>query len=119
LIITEIVTVEYLFGKALASQLRLDHDRYIAGFSRLTGAVQKYGAKIFVQLHHAGRQTYTNFTDGKQIVAPSAIASKAIGIEPEHYLPMRKRACPEFIDAAVRAQIAGFDVWSCTGLTVT
>jgi 2,4-dienoyl-CoA reductase-like NADH-dependent reductase (Old Yellow Enzyme family)/thioredoxin reductase len=110
LIITEIVTVEYLFGKALASQLRLDHDRYIAGFSRLTGAVQKYGAKIFVQLHHAGRQTYTNFTDGKQIVAPSAIASKAIGIEPRALSTDEvKELVQKFIDAAVRAQIAGFD----------
>lgn len=110
LIITEIVTVEYQFGKALASQLRLDNDRYIAGFSRLAGAVQKYGTKIFAQLHHAGRQTYTNFTDGKQIVAPSAIASKAIGIEPRALTTEEvKELVQKFIDAAVRAQIAGFD----------
>jgi 2,4-dienoyl-CoA reductase-like NADH-dependent reductase (Old Yellow Enzyme family)/thioredoxin reductase len=110
LIITEIVSVEYLFGKALVSQLRLDNDRYIAGFSRLTGAVQKYGTKIFAQLHHAGRQTYTKFTDGKQIVAPSAIASKAIGIEPRALAADEiKELVQKFIDAAVRAQIAGFD----------
>ncbi len=110
LIITELVTVEYLFGKGLASQLRLDKDRFIAGFSRLAGAVQKYGAKIFAQLHHAGNQTYTKFTDGKQIVAPSAITSKAIGIEPRALATGEvKELVQKFIDAALRAQIAGFD----------
>ncbi len=110
LIITEIITVDFLFGKALASQLRLDEDRFIAGFCRLTGAVQKYGAKIFAQLHHAGSQTYPNFTDGKQIVAPSAISNKAIGIEPRALSTDEvKELVQKFINAAVRAQIAGFD----------
>jgi 2,4-dienoyl-CoA reductase-like NADH-dependent reductase (Old Yellow Enzyme family) len=110
LIITEIIAVEYQSGKALVNQLRLDDDRFIAGFSRLTGAVKKYGTKIFAQLHHAGNQAFHSSTDGKQIVAPGNITSKAIGIEPRALSTEEvKDLTGKFILAAVRAQAAGFD----------
>lgn len=110
LIITEIIAVEYHSGTALVNQLRLDDDRFIAGFSRLTGAVQKFGAKIVAQLHHAGNQAFHSSTDGRQIVAPSAVTSKAIGIEPRALSTEEvKDLVRKFVLAAVRAQTAGFD----------
>lgn len=110
LIITEIICVEYLLGRALVNQLRLDDDRFIAGFSRLTGSVQKYGTKIFAQLHHAGNQSSPSFTEGNQLVAPSAVTNKAVGIQPRELSTEEvKDLVNNFISAAVRAQIAGFD----------
>lgn len=110
LIISEIISIEYGLGKALTSQLRLDDDRFISGFSRLTGSVQKYGTKFFAQLHHAGNQSNSSLTGGKQIVAPSPVINKAIGEVPRELTTTEVRdIINKFIQAAVRAKIAGFD----------
>ncbi len=110
LIITEIVSVEYILGKAVAVQLRADHDEFISGLGRLARAVKKHGTRIFAQLHHAGNQSNTRLTGGKQIVAPSAVVNQVIGEEP-HPLTIEEvnELVHKFIQAAVRCQTAGFD----------
>ena len=110
LIITEILAVEPQLGKAVAIQTRVDDDRFIPGLGRLAAASQKYGARIFPQLHHAGVQSNSRICGGKQIVAPSAIVSKAVG-ETARALSTEevRELVQHFIAAAVRCQIAGFD----------
>lgn len=110
LIITEIVCVENELGKAIVDEVRADEDRFIPGFSRLAGAVQKYGTKIFAQLHHAGNQSNTSLTGGKQLVSASAVTNTAIGEEPRALSTSEvKDLVQKFISAAARMQAAGLD----------
>lgn len=110
LIITEFTTIDYELGKGAVNQLRIDDDRFITGFHRLANAVHKYGAKIFVQLHHAGRQSDSLLTGGKQIVAPSPVTCEAIGEEPRELTTTEvKDLIQKFIMAAYRCKLAGID----------
>lgn len=110
LIITEFTTIDYELGRGAMNQLRIDHDRFITGFYRLANAVHKYGAKIFVQLHHAGRQGNSLLTDGKQIVAPSPVMCKGVGEQPRELTTAEvKELVQKFIAGAVRAKTAGVD----------
>lgn len=110
LIIAEFTTIESEMGRGIANQLRIDDDRFIPGFRRLANAVQKHGARIFVQLHHAGRESNSYLTGGKQIVAPSAVTCAAIGEEPrELTTPEIKEIVQKFVDGAFRCKKAGVD----------
>ncbi|WP_251554813.1 NAD(P)/FAD-dependent oxidoreductase [Neobacillus muris] len=110
LIITEFTCIDYSLGKGMSNQLRFDEDRFTSGFARLANAVHKYDAKIFVQLHHAGRQSNSNLIGGRQIVAPSPIASAAIGEEPRELTTAEvKELIQKFIHAAIRCKMAGID----------
>ena len=56
LIITEITRVNDLTGASSFGQLAASKDRNIASMSKLSDRIHKHGAKIFVELHHPGRQ---------------------------------------------------------------
>ena len=56
LIIPEITRVNDVHGAGLMRQLSVTQDRHIPGLARLATAVHKHGAKIFIQLHHPGRE---------------------------------------------------------------
>ena len=47
----------------------------IAGWQQVTDAVHQAGGKIFLQLWHCGRISHSSLLDGKQPLAPSAIAA--------------------------------------------
>ncbi|SEN37913.1 2,4-dienoyl-CoA reductase [Mesobacillus persicus] len=110
LIIVEFTTIDNELGKGLLNQLRIDEDRFIPGIQRLANAVKKYGAKIFVQIHHAGRQSNSGLIGGKQIVAPSPVTCKAVGEEPRELTTVEvKELVNKFIMGAVRCKTAGVD----------
>ena len=56
LIITEICRINDKHGAAAFAQLGASHDYQIAGLSELANRIHRHGAKLFVQLHHPGRQ---------------------------------------------------------------
>lgn len=56
LIVTEITRVNDLTGASSFGQLSASKDRNIPSIKKLAHRVQKHGAKIFVELHHPGRQ---------------------------------------------------------------
>ena len=56
LIITEITRVNDRTGASAFAQLGMSHDYQIEGMSELANRIHSHGAKIFVQLHHPGRQ---------------------------------------------------------------
>lgn len=56
LIITEITRVNDLSGASSFGQLAASNDRNIESIHKLAERVHKHGAKIFVELHHPGRQ---------------------------------------------------------------
>lgn len=109
LIIVEVVAVDPL-GKAIACEGGLWEDNQIEGWSKLVDAVHDAGAKIFVQLHHCGRQTVPSYIGGNQPVAPSAVACPLMDCIP-HELSQDEiwNLIHKFGDAALRAKKAGFD----------
>lgn len=56
LIITEITRVNDVTGAGAFAQLSLSNDGVVEKMKELPERVHKHGAKIFVQLHHPGRQ---------------------------------------------------------------
>ena len=56
LIVTEITRVNDIHGGSAFAQLGMSHDYQIEGMSELAKRIHKHGAKLFVQLHHPGRQ---------------------------------------------------------------
>ena len=84
-------------------------DRFIPAWEKVTEAAHKYGAKIALQLHHAGRQT-THDKIGGQPVAPSPIPCP-VEREMPHELTTEEvyDLIEKFGDAARRARDAGFD----------
>lgn len=56
LIITEITRINDMTGAASFGQLAISHDYQIAGLKEMADKIHSYGSKIFVELHHPGRQ---------------------------------------------------------------
>jgi 2,4-dienoyl-CoA reductase-like NADH-dependent reductase (Old Yellow Enzyme family)/pyruvate/2-oxoglutarate dehydrogenase complex dihydrolipoamide dehydrogenase (E3) component len=116
LIIVGGVCVEREIGQLFVPShlLCIDRDDTIPGYKRLVDAVHSHGAKIAIQLYHAGRQTSLDKTGGAQPVSASDVDTVFMGV-----LPMpsaRALSLPEieqledaFADAAERAKRAGFD----------
>ncbi|WP_071393379.1 oxidoreductase [Bacillus tuaregi] len=110
LVIVEVASIDYEYGKAAVTQPRVDEDRFIPGIHRLVNAVHKHGAKIFMQLHHAGRESKSILIGGKQIVAPSPVTCPSIGEEPRELTTAEvKELVMKFVMGAVRAKLAGAD----------
>lgn len=57
LIITEIARVNDMEGAGAFAQLAVSHDYHINPLSKLVSRVHNHNCKIFVQLHHPGRQS--------------------------------------------------------------
>lgn len=110
LIIVEGTCISYPEGKGWANELAIDREGLVSGHYRLVEAVHTHGAKIALQIHHAGRQTNFRLTDGHQPVAPSAIARQDSAQAPRELtreeLSLLAR---KFGEAAERAQRAGYD----------
>jgi 2,4-dienoyl-CoA reductase-like NADH-dependent reductase (Old Yellow Enzyme family)/thioredoxin reductase len=114
LLIVEISAVDPL-GRAIPYQPGLWDDRFIPGFQKLTDAVHKYGARIAVQLHHAGRQTNSQII-GNQPLAPSPISCLVCKEIPRELSTAEVYELIEkFGDAALRAREAGFDALEIHG----
>ncbi len=56
LIITEITRVNDVTGASAFGQLGMSHDYQIEPLRKMADRIHSYGAKLFVQLHHPGRQ---------------------------------------------------------------
>ncbi len=108
LLIVEFAYIDPL-GKAVPDQLGIGQDEYIPGLKRLTDEVHRRGAKILLQLHHAGRETHHRVT-GSQPVAPSPIPCP-VNQDPPRELSTTEvyELAEKFGVAALRAQKAGFD----------
>lgn len=109
LIIIEITAINPV-GKAIIDQVGIWSDKHIEGLKKLTDSIHAAGAKVVVQLHHAGRQTESGIIEGQQPVAPSAVACPLMDCTPrEMTVKEIWETIDEFGDAAVRAKKAGFD----------
>ena len=110
LIITEITRVDDETGVGMSNQLNVTDSKYIPSLTRLADAVHRHDSKIFLQLHHPGRETYSRLLNGNQIVAPSPIACKVVGETPRELTTAECEALTKkFIKGAAIAQAAGID----------
>lgn len=108
LLTIEVTAIDPL-GKAIPHEPGLWDDKFIPDFKKLVDKVHQYGAKIAVQLHHAGRQTSSDII-GKQPVAPSPIPCLVSKEKPRELLTEEVYELIEkFGDAAKRARKVGFD----------
>jgi len=97
-------------GRQHSTQLAVDDDACIPGLARLADAVRAEGGVIAGQIVHCGGQSNRQATAGREIVAPSAVASPGY--------PEIPRALDEgeiealvgaFARSAARSREAGFD----------
>lgn len=109
LITIEVTAVEPK-GKAIPNQPGLWSDKHIASFQKLVDEIHKYGAKVSIQLHHAGRQTVSESIGGEQPVAPSSIPCPSCLETPKELTTEEVyEIIGKFVDAAERAWKAGAD----------
>jgi 2,4-dienoyl-CoA reductase-like NADH-dependent reductase (Old Yellow Enzyme family) len=100
-------------GQRFAFQNSLAADDYISGLKKLTTSVHNRGAKIAIQLFHAGREGASFLrTQNREGIAPSFIDDDPFLMERE-YKAMREEEIWDVIhafgDSAKRAREAGFD----------
>jgi 2,4-dienoyl-CoA reductase-like NADH-dependent reductase (Old Yellow Enzyme family) len=110
-----LVIIEHAFvhprGRHSATQIGVYGDEMIEGLCRLARAVRSEGAIAALQLAHAGSRASSSIL-GEKPVAPSAVRHPYApnGDIPEALSPAQIREIAgSFGQAAVRAQMAGFD----------
>ncbi len=109
LIIVEVTGVEYPRGRSIPANLSIHDDSLIPAHSLLVEAIHAQGAKIAVQLFHAGVRSNPLLT-GQQAVGPSAIPCKILGAIPrELTIEEIHDLIKKFGEAAVRAKKIGYD----------
>jgi len=95
-------------------------DRQIAGWKKVTDAVHAKGARIFLQLYHAGRQSHIDVQpDGSQPVGPSEVPHGGVAHTAAGWVPSTPNRAlkthevealvESFRQAAIRGKTAGFD----------
>ena len=114
-------TVDEVSG--MSTNIGAHKDEFIPGLKRLAETIQQNGAKAAVQINHAGRYAHSFFLDGKQPVAPSAVASRMTRETP-HELTTDEisETIGHFAAAARRVKQAGYDaveVLSGTGYLIS
>lgn len=103
------IITEYCFvteeGRSSDHQISITNDSMIPGLKKMVDAVHEHGAKICLQLQHGGRRSMV------KVMAPSAIMKQTDRVTPYE---MTTQDVYDLIDAfiqgAVRAKQAGFDM---------
>lgn len=108
LIIIEYCYIDKKESKAHFNQLGAYDDQLLTGLGDLAEAVQEWGAKVILQICHAGRSTSEKVM-GYQPIAPSAMPSPLGEMAREMTLKEIETTMESFAEAARRAKTAGFD----------
>ncbi|WP_372681303.1 FAD-dependent oxidoreductase [Desulfosarcina sp.] len=101
-------TVDELSGNT--QNIGAHDDAFLPGLARLAATIKENGARSAVQLNHAGRYNFSFFLEGRQPVAPSAVASRMTGETPRELTEAEiRQTIDAFAAAALRVKTAGFD----------
>lgn len=96
-------------GRGFVNQLGIHRDDLVPGLRKLVDAIHATGAKVAIQIFHAGRQTTSAIT-GIQPIAPSPTPDPVTNQLPREMTPADiQQIESDFADAARRARDAGFD----------
>ncbi|MFC1945657.1 FAD-dependent oxidoreductase [Chloroflexota bacterium] len=68
--------IDFDYARGHLSQLNIGDDRVCPGLSTLVETIQRYGAKISIELNHRGRWAYPWMLDGKNPIGPSPITAR-------------------------------------------
>ena len=110
LIITENLAIEWPRGQTTPPATRIDEKRFVAALNDLAEAVQAHGAKIAVQITHAGRQTNLEATLGQELVSCSDVPHVDSGTKPRPLTVGEiEELTDKFAQAAARVKNAGCD----------
>lgn len=110
LIVIENACVDFPMGTNGTKQCRIDDNQYVPGFYTLVERLHAYGAKVSIQLNHAGASAYPGRLGGVQPVSSSNTPSKTGGAIPRPLtVEEMKEIANKYGEAAARAQLAGFD----------
>nr|WP_326190669.1 NAD(P)/FAD-dependent oxidoreductase [uncultured Oscillibacter sp.] len=110
LIFTEFTRVDETSGACNPNQLCIATRKHVRSVQRMAERVHRHGARIFVQLHHGGREAPPALNDGKQPMGPSAILNKVNGlVSTEMTKEEIGYIIKKFVAAAVNCQKAGID----------
>ncbi len=110
LVIPEITRVNDDHGAGLMRQLSVTKDRHIKPLSCLAEAIHKHGSKVFIQLHHPGREGVSDLIGGQSVVSASDIPCKVSRQETRALSTEEvKQLIGQFIEGAVRVKKAGCD----------
>jgi 2,4-dienoyl-CoA reductase-like NADH-dependent reductase (Old Yellow Enzyme family)/thioredoxin reductase len=95
-------------GASEPNQLAARSTADLQGLERLMDAVHKYGTRMFLQLHHPGREGQLLF--GEEPVAASAVPHPLSGVTPRALTePEIQKIQAAFVTGARVAQMAGAD----------
>lgn len=110
LIINEITRVCDETGVAAVRQLSLTSDDKIPAFQKMTDEIHKYGAKMFAQLHHPGRETF-NALNGFKLLPAASVQACGLCLQATHAMTIDEihEMQKKYVDAAIRAKKAGYD----------
>ncbi len=107
-----LINVEFTFvspaGKVFEHMTGIYDDEMIPGYKKLVDAVHEAGAKMAIQISHAGRRTHSTVT-GELPVAPSPIPRLNGEIPRELTIDEIQDLIEDFVNAAGRAKKVGFD----------
>ena len=110
----EAMGISYPQAVGKPGHVRFCSDIYLPGHAKLVERIHERGAKAFAMLWHAGINK--GCLDGVMPVGPSAILNPNTGIVP-HELTVEEihGIIDQFADAAVRAQLCGYDAANLHG----
>ena len=110
LIFTEFTRVDENSGACNPNQLCIASRKHVRSVQRMAECVHRHGAKIFVQLHHGGREAPPALNGGRQPMGPSAIINQVNGLVSAE---MTKAEIDEivgkFVNGAANCKKAGID----------
>lgn len=110
LVYVEHAAVEAPRGNNSPITLNVSHERYVAGLAELADVVHQNGAKVALQIDHAGRQASLKATRNRELISCSDVPWVPSGTRPRAMTVDEIRDMVGlFADAALRVQLAGFD----------
>ncbi|MEP3562666.1 MAG: FAD-dependent oxidoreductase [Marinobacter sp.] len=71
LIIMGVVSIAFPHGTAEPFQCAISDDKYIPGLAKLAERVHKHGAKVAMQIQHAGKVSARDLAEGRDLWVPS------------------------------------------------
>jgi len=101
-------------GRHRANELGAYDDRFLPGLSRLASELHGHGARVSIQLGHAGGHTREDIC-GESPIAPSAVPHSVFEVTTEVVVPLEmarehiEQTTEAFVAAAARVREAGFD----------
>ena len=72
--------IAYPSGAAIPRQLALSDDRFLPGLSQLVEAVHRHGARVAIQLQHAGKIATQDIAAGRPLLVPSLVPLSSGGL---------------------------------------